>query len=99
MELFKKAFYISGRNFPISKNKKKTYSEKVSYISGKWNFLATNLKNSYIFSKKKFLLFQEGTCKARKTKNSLFFLEKKFSPDFAITADEAVKYKISYNAG
>ena len=32
MELFKKTSYISGGNFPSSKNKKK-YFKKISYIS------------------------------------------------------------------
>ena len=62
MELFKRTSYISGENFPSSKNKKKP-----------------NLKKFLIFFLKKvFLIFQEGTCKAQKTKLSYISL-KRFS--------------------
>ena len=41
--------------------------QKLLYFQ-KWNMLAQSLKNSDIFSKNVFLMFQEGTCKALKSK-------------------------------
>ena len=43
--------YISRSNGPSSKNKK-THSEKMSYISGKWKVLAPNFKNLLYFRRK-----------------------------------------------
>ena len=43
--------YISRSNVPSSKNKK-THSEKMSYISGKWKVLAPNFKNLLYFRRK-----------------------------------------------
>ena len=43
--------YISRSNDPSSKNKK-THSEKMSYISGKWKVLAPNFKNLLYFRRK-----------------------------------------------
>ena len=69
---------------------KAIYFEKISHIfpkkfllySGKWNFLASSLKNSYIFPKQTFLIFQEVTCTAWKKnqitlKNFLYFSKKR----------------------
>ena len=56
----------------VARKAKKTHSEKSSYISENGK-----LKNSYFFLKK-FIIFQEGTCKAPKTKIPLFW-EMEFS--------------------
>ena len=58
------------------------FKKKVFLYFEKWNSLAPSLKNTYIYSKKAFLMFQEGTCKAKKNKkNPLwrnFFPKKSF---------------------
>ena len=41
--------------FKAQKKIKQTCSEKISYILGKWNFLASSLK--------RILIFHEGTCR------------------------------------
>ena len=46
-KLFKRTFYISRGNFQSSKNKKNLLW-KIFWYFGKWNFLASSLKNSYI---------------------------------------------------
>ena len=63
MEPPKKPSYISGRNFPSSINEKKQHLKSFLYF-GKWNFLASRLKTSYISggnfivpSLRKFLVF------------------------------------------
>ena len=43
--------YISGRNFPSSKNKKNPLIKSFLHFD-KWNFLATSLKNFLYFRKK-----------------------------------------------
>ena len=52
----KKLLYFSKKNFFL-------------YL-GKWNFPVPSLKNYYIFLKKVFLMFLEGTSQRLKTKNS-----------------------------
>ena len=42
----KETSYISGNNFPSSKSKENPLL-KLSLYFGKWNFLATSLKNSF----------------------------------------------------
>ena len=54
------------------------------------------LKELLYFFSKNFLIFQEGTFKARKTKKStlkkfLIFFQKKFFSNFGMTADQAAK--------
>ena len=64
----KKCCYISGSNFPSSKSKKNPLIKSFLYL-GKWNFLASSLKI--------FLIFQEATWKAWKSKISHFlFVER-----------------------
>ena len=53
---------------------KKIHLQKISYISGKWNFLALILKNfSYFLKRKLFSYFR----KQKPRKNFLYFLKRK----------------------
>ena len=62
----------------MSKNQKnqknlKNYSEKFFYISGNRNFLAPNLRSSYIFSTKSFSYISGRNLQSLKNQNFLYF--------------------------
>ena len=61
---------ISGVNLQSLEIEKNIIFKKKKFFLyfEKWNSLAPSLKNTYIYSKKALLIFQEGTCKAKKTK-------------------------------
>ena len=62
----KKLLIFQERNFQAQKIKKNPPQKTFLYFE-KWNFPVTSLKKSL---KNFFLIFQEGTCKAQKTKIS-----------------------------
>ena len=98
----KKICYISGGNFPSSKKRKKhtqkkflVFFQKIFFLYFReWNFLASNLKSSNIFSKNKFLLyFRSELAKLEKQKRStlkkfLIFSKKEVFP--SLTDDQTI---------
>ena len=73
--------YIPGGNFSSCRNKKIIifFQKRFFLCFSEWNFLAPNLKNSYIFSKNIFWCFSRELCKPGKQKKSNL---KKFLPTF-----------------
>ena len=71
------------------------FQKKLFLYFGKWNFLVSSLKNSYIFSKKEFLYFKELAQRERQkqihSKRISYIFSKKVLFMFWITADRAVK--------
>ena len=64
---FNKKFLYFMRELYAWKMTKMWLWKKHLYL-GKWSFLARSLKNSYLFLIRNCFIFQEGTCKAWKTK-------------------------------
>ena len=65
----------------------------------KCNFIASSLKNSYIFSKKNFSYISGGNFQSPKNKNNplwrnFLYYSKRVFPHFGMTADQAIKLKI-----
>ena len=84
---------ICWRTFiSTSKNKKgkKTRCEKISYISGNRIFEPQALDTLTVFSIFFFLYFNRQPTKPKNQK-FLVFRQKKFSPYFRVTADQAIK--------
>ena len=64
----KKVLIFPEIEFSSPKNNKKLHCEKISYISRNGTFYPKAQKVLIFFLKKNFSIFQEGTCKARKSK-------------------------------
>ena len=75
IELLEKTSYISEGNFPSSKNYKNLLWKSLFYF-GKRMFPASRLKNSYIFSKKKKVLYFRRELAKPGNKHFLYFFKK-----------------------